>query len=86
MREVLGFLKTILIAGPSHKIEMARGASFLRSLPGVKQQDTHTDFDFEDIVVLPGFRRCKPFSYGFPFPRNQVWFWVVPKPFLALAT
>jgi hypothetical protein len=73
MREVLGFLKTVLIAGPSHKIEMARGASFLRSLPGVKQQDTHSDFDFEDIVVVPGFRRCKPFSIWIPLsPKSSL--------------
>ena len=60
--EVLAFLTSILIAGRDHKIEMARGASFLRSLHGVMQQDIHTDFDFEDCVVPPGFRRCKPFS------------------------
>lgn len=62
VQEVLAFLRSILIAGPAHVIEMARGASFLRSLHGVQQQDTHTDFDFEDSLVPPGFRRCKPFS------------------------
>jgi hypothetical protein len=60
--EVLAFLTSILIAGRDHKIEMARGASFLRSLHGAMQQDIHTDFDFEDSLVPPGFRRCKPFS------------------------
>ncbi len=35
VKEVLAFLKSILIAGPAHVIEMARGASFLRSLHGV---------------------------------------------------
>lgn len=60
--EILAFLTSILIAGPAHVFEMARGASFLRSLRGVRQQDIHTDFDFEDSLVPPGFRRCKPFS------------------------
>jgi hypothetical protein len=41
---------------------MARGATFLKSKPGVGKQDTHTDFDFMDIVPPPGFRRGKPFS------------------------
>jgi hypothetical protein len=31
-------------------VEMARGASFLRSLPGVVKQDDHTDFDFQDYL------------------------------------
>ena len=51
-----------MIAGPLHLLEMARGATFLRSLPGVSKQDTHTDFDFQDIMLPSGFRRAKPFS------------------------
>jgi hypothetical protein len=41
---------------------MARGASFLRSLPGVEKQDDHTDFDFRDFLPPLAFRRAKPFS------------------------
>ena len=62
LQEVLSFLKTCLIAGPQHKLEMARGASFLRSLPGVEKQDDHTDFDFRDFLPPLAFRRAKPFS------------------------
>ena len=62
IRQVFEFLKGAFIAGPWHKLEMARGASFLRSRPGVGKQDTHTDFDFMDIIPPPGFRRGKPFS------------------------
>jgi hypothetical protein len=62
LQEVLSFLKTCLIAGPQHKLEMARGASFLRSLPGVEKQDDHTDFDFRDFIPPLAFRRAKPFS------------------------
>lgn len=62
LQEVLSFLKTCLIAGPQHVLEMARGASFLRSLPGVEKQDDHTDFDFRDYLPPPAFRRAKPFS------------------------
>lgn len=47
VHQVFQFLKTCLIAGPEHVLEMGRGASFLRSQPGVVQQDTHTDFDFQ---------------------------------------
>jgi hypothetical protein len=71
MKEVLGFLKTVLIAGTSHEIEMARGASFLRSLPRVGQQDRHTDFDFQDFVVFPWFSRCKPFSIWIPLSKKS---------------
>jgi hypothetical protein len=62
IRQVFEFLKGVFIAGPLHVLEMARGATFLRSLPGVGKQDTHTDFDFVDIIPPPGFRRGKPFS------------------------
>lgn len=62
IRQVFDFLKGTFIAGPMHSLEMARGATFLRSLPGVSKQDTHTDFDFQDIILPPGFRRAKPFS------------------------
>ena len=62
VQQVVVLLKDCLIAGPQHILEMARGASFLRSLPAVCQQDTHTDVDFQDIILPPGFRRVKPFS------------------------
>ena len=62
LQEVLSFLKTCLIAGPQHVLEMARGASFLRSLTGVEKQDDHTDFDFRDFLPPLAFRRAKPFS------------------------
>lgn len=84
--EVLAFLTSILIAGRDHKIEMARGASFLRSLHGVMQQDIHTDFDFEDSLVPLGLEGANPFPYGLPFPMYAVWFWVVRKGSIRLAT
>ena len=62
IQQVFQFLKTCLIAGPEHVLEMGRGASFLRSQPGVVQQDTHTDFDFQGIRAPHGFRKSKPFS------------------------
>ena len=62
IQQVFEFLKGAMIAGPLHVLEMARGATFLRSLPGVSKQDTHTDFDFQDIMLPSGFRRAKPFS------------------------
>ena len=63
VRQVLEFLKDdVLIAGPQHVLDLARGASFLKSLPGVQKQDTHTDFDIHGIHPPLGFRRAKPFS------------------------
>ena len=62
VQQVVVLLKHCLIAGPLHCLEMARGASFLRSMPGVRQQDTHTDFDIQDIILPQGPRRAKPFS------------------------
>ena len=55
LQEVLSFLKTCLIAGPQHVLEMARGASFLRSLPAAA---------FRTVVALlpplpPGIHWCR---------------------------
>ena len=47
LREVVLFLQSAMIAGDDHILEMGRGATFLRSPPGLGKQDTHTDFDFK---------------------------------------
>lgn len=72
LQEVLSFLKTCLIAGPQHKLEMARGASFLRSLPGVEKQDDHTDFDFRDFLPPWPSEGQNPFPSGLPLSMGLI--------------
>lgn len=62
LREVLLFLQSAMIAGEDHVLEMGRGATFLKSPPGIQKQDIHTDFDFQTLKLCAGARRRKPLS------------------------
>jgi hypothetical protein len=74
LREVLLFLQSAMIAGNDHVLEMGRGATFLRSPPGILKQSIHTDFDFQNLKLGVGARRRKPLSIWIALQDNSAIF------------
>ncbi len=74
LREVLLFLQSAMIAGKDHVLEMGRGATFLRSPPGILKQSIHTDFDFQNLKLGVGARRRKPLSIWIALQDNSAIF------------